>query len=366
MKILFLVVTSKTHIHQHVLHIDRVDLTRKLDAINTWVVDVLNKGHDVIFFDGGNDIEWYDENSKTLHLTEDDGYETKELSTLFPKVKAALKWAINNRDFDILYLCDDDIYINIEQFLKIEMNYDYMGTGSYGGAGFFFTKKSIKTVLNYENLIYRVCDQAIYDAIYNDLSITKNLDYNKSAVQYIPGELYATIHYVTGKRSYFLNNILRFFNENGYTNRKIILGGELESHKSNDVVSYESIIGKKTQRWYDFTVDPNGWEYHGGYIRSHLVFNTLMGFWPYAEKATKYFVINVDVVLSDFINTDIFYSNLNKLVNECEKSLIDEKNLFLCSKKFREIDGWSIDNDIKQKYKLNFESLNDYNYFKKK
>ena len=48
-KILFLIITSKTHNHGNQLNIDRVDLTRKLDAINTWVGDVLDSGNDVIF-----------------------------------------------------------------------------------------------------------------------------------------------------------------------------------------------------------------------------------------------------------------------------------------------------------------------------
>jgi hypothetical protein len=74
-KILFLVLTSKTHNHGDQLNIDRVDLTRKLDSINTWVGDVLDTDNDVIFFDGENEDVSFDENSKTLHLTDYDGYE---------------------------------------------------------------------------------------------------------------------------------------------------------------------------------------------------------------------------------------------------------------------------------------------------
>jgi len=365
MKILFLVVSSKTHVHYESINIDRVDLTRKLDAINTWVGDVLHKGHDVVFFDGGNENEWYDDNSKTLHLTEDDGYENYELSTLFPKVKSALRWSLNNRDFDILYLCDDDIYINLEQFLKIEMVHDYMGTGGYGGAGFFFNKKSIQTILNYENKEFRVCDQAIYDAISKDETITKNFSYNKSAVFYVPGELYATIHYVTGKRSYYLHNTFRFFNENGYTNRKIILGGPLDCVKRNEVVSYESTLGRKTPRWYDFVIDPNGWEYHSGYMRSNITFNQLNEFWPYAENGTKFFVINFESVLYDYIGHPIFNTTLNRLINLCESSLIDKNNILLCSSKNEIVDGWVLDNSVKESLNLNYENLNNYNFYKK-
>ena len=125
-KILFLIVTSKTHNHGNQLNIDRVDLTRKLDAINTWVGDVLESGNDVIFFDGENENELFDEDSKTLHLTDFDGYEDGvSLTKLFPKVKSALKWVYENKEFDTLYLCDDDIYVNLPEFLKINFTSIY-------------------------------------------------------------------------------------------------------------------------------------------------------------------------------------------------------------------------------------------------
>jgi hypothetical protein len=130
-KILFLVVSSKTYLG-HNTNIDRVDLTRRMDAINTWVGDALYKGHDVVFLEGGSETVWYDDNSKTLHLNVSDEYENSELSNLLPKAQAGLRWSLENKDFDILYLCDDDVYINLEQFLKIEMTHDCMGVGSLG------------------------------------------------------------------------------------------------------------------------------------------------------------------------------------------------------------------------------------------
>jgi hypothetical protein len=113
-------------VHGDILNIDRVDLTRRMDAINTWVGDALHKGHDVVFVEGGSENVWYDENSKTLHLTVSDEYEISVLSNLFEKGKYGLKWCLENKDFDVLYTCDDDVYINLEQFLKIEITHDYM------------------------------------------------------------------------------------------------------------------------------------------------------------------------------------------------------------------------------------------------
>jgi hypothetical protein len=364
-KILFLVVSSKTHVHGNILNIDRVDLTRRMDAINTWVGDALYKGHDVVFLEGGSENVWYDDNSKTLHLNVSDEYENSELSNLLSKAKAGLRWSLENKDFDILYLCDDDVYVNLEQFLKIEMTHDCMCSGSLGGGGFFLNKKSIQTILNFENEGFRVADQAIYNSIRDDNTITKNFHQNKSAAFYVPGELYATIHYVTGKRSYYLHNIFRFFNENGYTNRKIILGGPVNSIKLNEVVSYESTLGRKTPRWYDFVIDPNGWEYHGGYARSLVVYNNLIDFWPYAENATKFFVVNIETMFNDYIGTPYFNTNLNKLITLCENSLIDKNNILLCSSKEETIDGWVLDNSVKESHKLNFEHLNDYNFYRK-
>jgi hypothetical protein len=366
MKVLFLVVSSRTHIHGESIKIDRVDLTRRLDAINTWVGDALHKGHDVVFFEGGHESVRYDEKSKTLCLTEYDGYESNTgISNLFPKVKSAIRWSLENKEFDVLYLCDDDVFINMEQFSKIEMTHDFMGAGALGGGGFFFNKKSLQTLLNYENKDLRVCDQVIYDAIRNDDTITKNFGQSKTCPFYMPGELYATIHYVTGKRSYHLHNVFRYFNENGYTNRKIILGGPLNSLKLNEVVSYESGAGKKTPRWYDFVIDPNGWEYHGGYLRSRIVLNGLVDFWPYAANATKFFVINIETIFHDYLGHPIFKEKLDKLVSLCESSLINKNNILLCSSKLEVLEGWSLDNSVKDSLKLNFELLNTYNFYRK-
>lgn len=366
MKVIFLVVTSKSHNHGDNLNIDRVDLTRKLDAINTWVDDVIYSGNDVIFFDGGNQYQWFDNNTKTLHLTEDDSYEVNgTLSRLFPKVKTALKWVLENRDFDVVYLGDDDIFINLPEFLKFEMTHDYMGSGSFGGGGFYFNKKSIQSVLNYNNETFSNCDQAIYSAILDDANITKSFGNDKNSIFYFPGELYHTVHYTSGKRSYFLHNIFKHYQETGVTNRKILLGAPLLSEHTNNLVTYESTINRKTKRWYDFTIDPNNWEYHGGYLRSYVFFNSLKNFWPYAKKATKFFVINYNVILHDYVGTEFLKPNLDFLIEKCKESLIDENNLLLCSENVENIEGWVIDNTVKETLKLNFEILNNLNYYKR-
>lgn len=366
MKILFAILTSKQHNHGDQLNIDRVDITRKVDSINTWVGDALYLGHDVLFFDGGNDTEYYDELSKTLHLTQNDGYESLGVpSRLLIKTQAAFRWILKNKEFDYLYLGDDDIFVNIPEFVKIKMTHDFMGT-NMGGSGFFFNRKSMQVICDFKNTDFSVGDQAIYSAIMSAPNITKFTDSPKNCPFYFPGELYATIHYVTGKRSYFLHNIFRYYHENGHTNRKIILGGAINMTKENELVTYETAVNRRTKRWYDFTTDPNGWEYHGIYPRSMMYIENLKNFWPYANNATKYFVINFKIMLQSFpLGSDQFFDNLNFLIKKCEQSLTNKNNLLLCSDNNEYIEGWAIDNSVKESLKLNFEDLNKCNFYKK-
>ena len=66
MKILFLAFTSKIYKSEGIytgtssVYTDRADLTRKLSCMDTWVPRVEEKGHEVIFFDGGNNELLFD------------------------------------------------------------------------------------------------------------------------------------------------------------------------------------------------------------------------------------------------------------------------------------------------------------------
>jgi hypothetical protein len=365
MKILFLILTSKEHNHQNNFNIDRVDLTRKLDVINTWVTDALYLGHEVIFFDGGNEIEYYDENSRTLHLNTPDGYESENtISPLYLKVKKATEWVYNNIDFDYTYICDDDVYVNLKEFLKIDFNYDFISNRFLGGGGFLYSRKGLKVLIDNEINDLGNCDTLIYKLMYSNSNIKKINNYSFCPF-YIPGELYSTIHYVTGKRMYFVHNLIKNFQENSNTNRKIILNFPFNIMKKNIIVSYESKVNRISKRYYDYTTDPNGWEYHGNYQRSHITIESLKKFFPYAENSTKFFVINFNSLLSDYINFPNYEENFNFIINNCEKSLINKNNLLLCSDKEENIIGWELDNDAKEKYQLTFEELNNYYYYKK-
>lgn len=355
-KILILVIGCKTYNHKEQVIIDRTDLTRRLDCKNTWVEDAFNSGIDVVFFEGDSEIESYNPDNITLSLDVDDRYEDYSVnSRIFAKIQKAFKWVLNNKDFDMLYLADDDIFINIPQFLKEDLNFDFIVNDVLGGSGFFWSKKAIEHCLKYDNEGFSQADLGIFSIMMRDESLKRKTDLNTCCPQYFPGELYSTVHYVTGKRTYHFHNILKNYRENGITNRKIILFFPLNSMVDNRIVTYETTANKKTKRWYDFTEDINGWEYHGGYTRSAMDMPYLKRFWPYAEKATKYFVINYDHVVND----------LDFLVSKCENSLINSQNVFLISEKNSFIDGWVIDQTLKETLKLNFETLNNCFLYKK-
>lgn len=355
-KILITVITCKTYNHNNALIIDRVDLTRKLDCLHTWVEDAINSDIEVLFLEGDSPNDYYDPDRLTLFLNVVDKYEEiNSPSRILSKIIKGFDWILKNKDFDIIYLCDDDIYVNINEFLKTDFNYDVMLNGVLGGSGGFFSKKSAQHLVTLKENQHHNADGAIYSHMVNENSLKKNLNLISFCPQYFPGELYSTIHYVSGRRSYFLHNMLKYYRENNITNRKIILFFPLNANVDNNVITYESTQNRKTKRWYDFTQDPNGWEYHGGYTRSYMEIQTLKKFWPYAEKATKYFVINYDQVKND----------LDFIINKCENSLINSKNIFLISENEIKIDGWMLDNNLKISLNLSFENLKNYHLYKK-
>jgi hypothetical protein len=372
MKILFLVNTPNVYTG-HVIEIDRPDLTRKLDCINTWVPDVLAAGHDVLFYTGGADKTYFDETMMTLYLDVETGYEPLSIehgvSVLFNKNQAAYRWILQNKEFDMVFSGEDDMYINISEFVKIPESFDFMNNGDcmtvsgLGGGGFLLKKKALEVLSEYKNTINHVADHATLYAL-NSAGL-QSIDHFRVSPFYWPAELYGMVHYTTGKRAYLLHHTLKYFQENGYTNRKIILGSPLRAETLNELVSYETTARKKTVRWYDFTTDSNNWEYHGGYAGS-LVFPVKWAeqFWPYAEKATKYFVLDFNGMIPNTeFGTEEFFYGLNYYINNCQKSLIDEDNLILTSLGTEEIPGWKINNTVKTSLKLTFEHLESYNFY---
>jgi hypothetical protein len=365
MKFLFLTLTSQKHDHGGNLTILRCDLTRKIECLNTWVPDVLDYGHDVLFFDGGYEKLTYDPDALILHLTDCDDYEPNypNVSNLFKKIQSAFKWVLENKDFDYLYLHDDDIYINMHEFNKIHPTTDFKGT-SLGGYGFFFTKRAMQKIIDYENSKFHVADHAIYNCMATSTDISRSLDMSGHCPFYIPGELYSTIHYVCGRRGYFLNNMFRFYQENGYTNRKIIFGFPFDATIRNEFITYEVEAHRKTKRDYDFILDKNGWEYHSDYSRSTIInVDFLLNFWPYASNSTKYFIVNFEFLLKNY-NEDQKPEIEKILINKFTESLINKDNLLLCSRSEYNSSNWKLDESAVVDLKLNFEDLSNWKFYR--
>jgi hypothetical protein len=81
--------------------------TRLKYVTDTWLNDVDNY---IIISDENND------NPKTIKATNDDSYESNTIKNLF-----ALKYAYDNyNNYDWIFICDDDAFINYEN-LKIEL-----------------------------------------------------------------------------------------------------------------------------------------------------------------------------------------------------------------------------------------------------
>ena len=368
-----MVMTPKVYNHHDQMILNRNDISRKLDFINTWVPDAIRAGYDVIFFSGASEHEYYHEASRTLYLNVDDRYEpvlgdgtTTPLSRCLVKIQAGFKWALANRDFDWVYFCDDDIFINVPEFSKLDSSMDYRSSQDWGGGGHFFSRKAAQVLVDYENTSWRLADQCIGNLMWANQDLVQNRFTPQSHPWYVPGELYATVHYATGKRAHHLYHMFKNFQINGFTNRKIIFGSPVSIWAHNEIMSYES-PDRNTARWYDFTTDPNGWEYIGGYPRGDVGLHHFKEFWPFAENGTKYFVINPYLFFPDFANNqDLYKADFNFLVEKCLFSLINKNNLLLCTEKEESIQGWQLDNSVKETLQLNFETLNDYNFYIKK
>lgn len=367
-KVLFLVMTCKIRMSdKENVKMARPDLTRKVDCITTWVPDALREGHDVLFFQGSSPTTYYNPESKTLHTTDLEECEEVGIpSPPFKKLQNACRWALDNLDFDVAYHIQDDNYVNMHEFSKLSMCYDFMSNCGSGGSGFILSKKAMEAIASYNNT----------DRVYHDLAIMGAIEENKSltvgrlpmcAPFYIPGELYMSVHYVPGPRMHYLHYVTKYYQENGHTNRKIILGGPLRSDEKNLIISYEQDADRKTPRWYDFIMDSNGWEYHDGYSSSHIFPNhpisDFLQNWPYAPNATKYFVVNTTTMLKRYTESD-----LDAILAKCEESLINKDNLLLLSEATAPVlnkDGWVLDNNLKRLLRLNFEALEQCNFYRK-
>lgn len=89
----------------------------------------------------------------TLYVPCGDGY-----YDLVSKTYHICKYVLENCDFDYLFKCDDDSYVNIDRLLAIESDASYLGSGRFckdykvfyaeGGAGYRLKKDAIRCLVN--------------------------------------------------------------------------------------------------------------------------------------------------------------------------------------------------------------------------
>ena len=274
MKILFLGFTSKNY-NGHGIRIENVHLTRKMSCMETWVPRIERIGHDVIFFDGNNKTQTYDEKNKILHLISNESYDYDYLkdngigSFMYERLKEAVSWCLKNKEFDYIFRTDDGSYINsfiIDKMITEIQEYDVVHSDG-GGAGVFMSKKVC------EDLINDVNEENIF---IEDIALWKFFDKhpyrrktsNLLCNQYIVSEDYFSIHYTNGKRQYFVDNVISYYYNGSPLKRKVILNYPLDYSTTLLVNTWDSDF-IKTPIYYSMDKDAFNWEHYGTLARNY-------------------------------------------------------------------------------------------------
>ena len=272
MKILFLAYTSKSY-NGCRIKIDRPELTRKMSCMETWVPKIESLGHKVIFFDGSNNELSYDEDGRILHLLSNESYDypnTGIKSFMIERLKEAVKWALENEEFDYVFRTDDGSYLNhyvINDLMKEMEGFDAL-RGVGGGGGVLMSRKVCEEFVDFENPKNMIIED---HALFNFLSRFKTKATNLLSIQYVLGEKIFSIHYTNGKRQYFVNHVLDYYYGGNPIDRKVVINSPADFGKLFPVRSWEwehGGEGKRTPYWYSFDKDIHNWEYYMGPTRS--------------------------------------------------------------------------------------------------
>ena len=325
MRLIFLVCTCKTYSFSNI-YIDRPDLTRKLSCLETWVPRVIEKGHEVIFYSGDNETEYYDEQHKHLYLTADDEYDYGHKPSIqHERLKSAIKWVLNNREFDYVYTITDSDYVNISLLTdKIKENiskWDFLSNGS-GGEGFFLSKKVCDILVNdpYVNELPH-SDNAIHHMFFHSEICEKyNLKVNGHACAeiytkraYILAEKNFLTHYCNGKRMYWADFVMSNYYNGTPIQRKIIYNLPFDAIEGQSVHTYETINKSNTPKYYSQTTDKNGWEHFGKHQRSDSFCDYHFG------KNSIYRGLFIDYVLLPSYDSEINNVVLNLILPSIQK-----------------------------------------------
>ena len=370
-KLLVLAYTSKTY-HMEcidpIIKCDNPHLTRKLLCMDTWVSRLKNLGIETIFFDGDNSEVSFDEKNQTLHLIEDDSYDydfgDNNISHMFYKLKYAIKWALENRDFDYILRLDDGTYVNayiIEKFLSEFVNgREMVFSGFSSGGGMFISKKTCEELIKHSPKNDRIEDRIIYK-ILNEKQIYYIGNYSMLS-SYNLGEENVTIHYATGKRMYYIDFVISNYYNNQKFPRKIIINNNFtESGREELNTNRVNAEKSNTPVWYGLDRDKNNWEYYGNYIRSEAEIRYNFYGNEVIEKLCLFYnhnyikqLIEIDEYLSKFYRSIIPNGEILILLNTKNKDSIN----------YVEENEFKIMLEKIKKANYNFEFLEEINYKK--
>lgn len=329
MKVLFLAFTCKTFNNKDI-YIDRPDLTRKMGCMETWVPRVEALGHKVVFFDGSNDIEEYDEKYNILHTTSDDSYDfTPEQwevkpSLLFRRLQSAIKWSLENFEFDYIFRTDDGSYINayvIDQVLPFVKNFDFvLPTIGGGGGGMFISRRGCEGLIGFENpKNIALEDQVVVEFFEQNRDLYRTGANSLLQFQYVVSEKYFCTHYTTGKRQYFIDLVISSYYNNVPLPRKVAINFPIYSITHNRPNTWYT-PSVQTPLWYYFDRDFYNWEHYGPIARSYFshtthnpfVSNTLSELLFYDTDLSEFLFTEYLSTLTPLGKLSLFYTDKNK------------------------------------------------------
>jgi hypothetical protein len=329
------------------IYIERADLTRRMACLETWVPAIESHGHEVIFFQGGCDQLSFSEKYKTLSLPLEVSYDhnpprvENAYSFMVARLQAAIKWALENREFDYVFRIDDGSYLNqyvLDDIYKELEGYDILYNSCRGGAGIFMSKKVCEDFVQWEDDRVTHIEDGVINRFFHEHQYRINST-NLLCHQYILGEKLFSIHYPNGKRMYFTDYIIKNYYLNGKRgNRKVIIDYPFDITKAFSVNTWDSPTQGITPRWYSYTTDSNFWEFYGKQIGSYDEFRMNN---PFGKNSMQKVVVYKTIFdckkaherlgliqFAESVNEEgafyCFIESKNNIVEEMIKVLIDE------------------------------------------
>lgn len=318
----------------------RLDAETRRDRIwNAWGKEAHETGEFFFVVGGGTEVV-FDSMTRIITTPGTDVYDPPpgggKGSVMYYKLQHAWRWLLENRDFDWLFLCDDDVFINVKSIVKntpdtydyqpCDATWDSASTGNYGGAGFWFNRRALKYLLTYDNKEAKceIDDLAMGHCLMNrqgdnsgefkDHPIAHTADAFRNQPYFWPADGADTIHYMLGKRQEFMSDIHKSLETDNRTYRRCAMWvgltdaeklmddvpehfqTEIDNHTGEDA-DYDAYMNAYvSQQSYakknGFVMDKGGWEYHGAFQGSISTCGNLEKYIPYAANTYDMFLIN--------------------------------------------------------------------------